>query len=198
MTTDEAQPARRPPLSFFVGPHELLWPDPERGPWLVRATFGKVGEATEVVGLSVRSLGAPDLEERFRHAPPLEEGLPLPLTTEVWRALPVGRLMAQMKAGTKKALHEAGLLEGRPGSAARWTAPRRRDGVDLARVAEVYLEAQRAGCHPTEAVRTELGPMSKSAAAQRVSRARQAGLLGPTTRGRSSGAPARPEAGRSD
>ncbi len=56
----------------------------------------------------------------------------------------------------------------------------------LAEVARVYDEAWRAGKPPTKAV-AEHFVISDSAAAKRVSRARVAGLLPETTRGRPSG-----------
>jgi hypothetical protein len=175
---------------FLLSPHELLWPDPRRGPWLLTPTFGTVAGRVEVVGLQVRSLGA-DQDDRRRMLPrvdpPLDEGLPLPLTPEVWR-LPVARLTAQMRASWMRALEGSGAFTGNPEAERKWTRPPRRSGIDLERVAEVYLQAVASGGKPLEAVR-RLGPMSKSAAAQQVSRACDAGLLVRRGRGRPAGPP---------
>jgi len=191
MPSEHIEPTRRrPPLSSLLGPREVLWPDSQRGPWLVSADFGRIGDRMEVVGLNVRSLGAPDLEKRFALAR-RPRGLELPalLTVQVWRSLPVGRLTAQLRAAWLAALDESGLLERNPAAAERWTAQRRQGGVDLEQVAAVYLKALAEGRSPTEAVRVECGPMSKSAAAQRVSRACDAGFLVRTKKGRAAGPP---------
>lgn len=187
---------RRPTPSSVLLPHELLWPDAERGPWLVRAAFGRVGERIEVVGVELQSLGVPELVERFgeMREGPSGESLPLALTSELWRTLPLGRLLAQARTAWLEALDDTGLLERNPDAAQLWTGPRRRGRVDLERVAAIYLAAMRPGGSgkPLEDVMERLGPMSKSAAAQRVSRARAAGLLAPTTRGRPSTLPGSP------
>ncbi len=192
MTTDDAghDEDERSPL-FMHGPHELLWPDAQRGPWLLTPTFAAVAGRIEVVGLQVRSLGS-TADDRLRMVrrgdPPLDEGLPLPLTPDVWR-LPVARLTAQMRASYLRALDEAGVLADNPAAERKWTRPPRRSGVDLERVAEVYLDAVRSRGKPLEAVVRRLGPMSKSAAAQQVSRACDAGLLVRRGRGRPAGPP---------
>jgi hypothetical protein len=185
-----AQSEGEPRIRSLLMPHELLWPDVDNGPWLVSAAFGRVDGRAEVVGVTLESLGSPALVRRFGDAGSPEQVLPHALTTDVWRRLPIGRLMAQARASWKDGLGRSGLLLENPAAAEAWERPRRRGQVDLAQVAEVYLRAQRVGRPPTEAVRLAFGPMSKSAAAQRVSRARQQGLLAPTGRGRSSGEPA--------
>jgi hypothetical protein len=68
-------------------------------------------------------------------------------------------------------------------AAADMAAPHRETGR-LAEVAAVYRQAWKRGRPPTEAVADHF-TISQSAAAKRVSRARQAGYLPPTTRGRS-------------
>ncbi len=188
MTTDETRNSdedRCTPM-FMLAAHELLWPDAQRGPWLLTPTFGTVEGRVEVVGLRMRSLGSdPTDRQRMvrRGDPPLDDGLPLPLTPEVWR-LPVARLTGQMRASWVRALEESGALASNPAAERKW----RRSGVDLERVAEIYLQAVGIGDNPLEAVR-RLGPMSKSAAAQQVSRACDAGLLVRRGRGRSAGPP---------
>ena len=176
---------------FALGPDELLWPDAERGPWLLTPTFAPVDGRMEVVGLGMRSLGSrPNDRLRMvrRTDPPIDEGLPLPVTQDVWR-IPVARLIAQMRASYLRAVDESGHLAQNPTAAQKWIRPPRRSGIDLARVAEVYLDAVSTGGNPLEAVRQHLGPMSKSAAAQQVSRACDAGLLRRRGRGRTAGPP---------
>jgi hypothetical protein len=56
----------------------------------------------------------------------------------------------------------------------------------LAEVAAIYMAAWRARGNPTKAVAESLS-LSRSAAAKRVARARQAGLLPATTKGRPAG-----------
>ncbi len=190
MVTGGDDLASRGRVSDLLAPHEVLWPDPHQGPWLVTAVFGQVDQRPEVVGLSLQSLGTPELLARFGDShPAVEHALPRALTAEVWRSLPVGRLTAQARASWKGALQESGLLSQSPAAAELWKSRRRLGGVDLELVADVYLQALQAGRSPTKAVQEAFGPMSKSAAAQRVSRAREAGFLAPTARGRSSGQP---------
>jgi hypothetical protein len=66
--------------------------------------------------------------------------------------------------------------------------PIERGPEHLAQVAKVYAHAYRAGQRPTEAVRQEW-QVSKTTAAKWVARAREAGLLGPTTQRRAGGVP---------
>lgn len=171
--------------------HERLWPDPQRGPWLLTPTFADVKGRIEVVGLQMRSLGSRSSDRQRKTAcwdSRLDDELPVPLTPLAWR-LPVAQLTSAMRASYLSALEESGLLAANPEAASKWVRPRRRGGVALERVAEVYIEASREGNpKPLEAV-MRLGPMSKSAAAQLVSRACDVGLLVRQGRGKRATAP---------
>lgn len=192
-----------------LAPHERLWPDPERGPWLVTAQFARVDGRMEVVGLELRSARRHkrdddgrivDAEPRLREMLPpaysdlenLTDREPLPLKSEVWRSLPVAALSNELRAAHVEALDDSGILAANPRAAARWQGPsedRREDRrVTLEDVAAIYLDALDEGRPPTQAVARAL-VLSKSAAAQRVARARAAGLLGETRKGLPSRAP---------
>ena len=120
-------------------------------------------------------------------------------TTSVLRDLPFATIVADLRR--EKAEGDIGFydwLEGQPGfdseadraellrlksaAAAEMAAPRRETGW-LSEVAAVYRLAWEDGRPPTEAVADHF-QITHSAAAKRVSRARQAGFLPPTTRGR--------------
>jgi hypothetical protein len=185
-------------------PEQRLWPDPERGPWLVTARFARVDGRMEVVGLDLRSTRTVDLvdgqyvdaEPHLRHVlPPSSSAIenetgrePIPLKSEVWRKLPVAALAAELRAAWVAALEDSGLLASNPRAAERWTGPADGGRVTLEDVAAIYLAAQDAGRPPTKTVAETLH-LSHSAASTRVGRARAAGLLSPTTRGLSSGGP---------
>ena len=187
-----------------LAPHERLWPDPQRGPWLVTARFARVDGRMEVAGLELRSTRRAevvdgrivDAEPRLRELLPPEtvelENLtgrePLPLKSEVWRSLPVAALSAELRASWVEALDDSGLLTANPRAAARWQGPSEDRRATLEDIAAIYLDALDEGRPPTKAVQEALH-LSKSAAAQRVARARDAGLLGETRKGLPSRAP---------
>lgn len=191
--------------STGLAPYERLWPDAQRGPWLVTAQFARVDGRMEVVGLELRSArrhkrdddgrivdAEPRLREVLPPAYPDLENLtgrePLPLKSEVWRSLPVAALSTELRASWVDALDDSGLLAANPRAAARWQGPREDRRVTLEDVAAIYLDALDEGRPPTKAVQEALH-LSKSAAAQRVARARAAGLLGETRKGLPSRAP---------
>ena len=182
-----------------------LWPDPQRGPWLVTAQFARVDGRMEVVGFELRSArrhkqdedgrivdAEPHLREVLPPAYPDLENLtgrePLQLKSEVWRSLPVAALASELRAAHVEALDDLGLLAANPRAAARWQGSSEDRRATLEDVAAIYLDALDEGQPPTKAVQEALH-LSKSAAAQRVARARTAGLLGETRKGLPSRAP---------
>lgn len=185
-----------------------LWPDPERGPWLIRATFARVDGRMEVVGLELRSVRRADRDPKTRELvdaephlagvlpsqswPHLEDSTgrePLPLRADVWRSVPVAQIASELRTAYVDVLEDSGALGAvDPRVRARWQGPSEDRAATLEDVAAVYLDALDAGKPPTKAVKDKLH-LSKSAAAQRVARARAAGLLAPTRKGLPSGAP---------
>lgn len=168
-----------------IGPHECLWVDDDSRPWLVRATFARVGERMEVVGMEVRSVRLDGEEHLAPYLPTKSDGSssPVPMNSTVWRA--VGTLASELRHHYVSALDGAGLLDrvGNERAAAAWRAPRDRVEARLEEVAAVYKAAVDDGRSTTRAVADHFG-LSEHAAAKRVQRAREAGHLPPTNRGR--------------
>jgi hypothetical protein len=152
------------------------------GPWVIVVSLAEVRGRLECVGLDVQA------------SRPLK---PTPLTASAYRALPLGEIV---KAAKQKLLRDAGPqggdveLEKLKEKAEREL--RRRDTSlggapgrppeHFAEVANVYAKAWREGRPPVQAVEM-WGGVSRSAAAKWVYRARQLGLLAPTTKGKPSG-----------
>lgn len=166
-----------------LGVNERLWRDGNNRTWLVKATFGRVGERIEIVELRARSSRMPN-EERLAKFLPIAGG-----GTAVYpkaRALRTnGRLGREMKEHYLAALCQSGMLR-QPGNErirARWLAPRDRVETPLEEVAEVYNAALDVDQSTRLAVSQRFF-ISSSAAAKRIRRAREAGLLPKARRGR--------------
>lgn len=165
------------------------WQDPDGNVWDVVTEWAEVDGRAECVGLTLRSYHF-DGEvggRRLLRVRPTRKAAIQPVTSTIWRAFNAAgfieqrrRVMAEGTGTMRK--HE------------KFRAPRRRGltGADgnplppmdaLEAVARVYTDASNAGRNPTKAV-AEAFTLSDSAAAKRVSRARAAGLLPPTTAGR--------------
>jgi hypothetical protein len=152
------------------------------GPWVIVVSLAEVRGRLECVGLDVQT------------SRPLK---PTPLTASAYRALPLGEIV---KAAKRKLLRDAGPLGGDVGleklkEKAQRELGRRdkslggapgRPPEHFAEVADEYAKAWREGRPPVQAV-AAWGGVSRSAAAKWVYRARQLGLLAPTTKGRPSG-----------
>jgi hypothetical protein len=187
----------------------MLWPDPRKGPWLLTVTWGSVNGRVEVVGLEMRSAkrsGRPGEEDpleqrlgewlpptsRFDDNPTGRE--PVPVSAEAWRSVPVGRIVDELRA---HAVRDREDLEPFYGAEAlrAWRRPRSRTAATLEDVAAIYRQAWQAGDRkPTTAVAERL-KIAHSTAAKRVQRAREAGLLPATTKGRAVGSPVTDEGG---
>lgn len=169
------------------------WEAPDGTTWTVQFTWAELNGRVECVGLALLH---PDHMQ--------------PITSMTWRAVPVRQLIDGRRTFMDRALGfwEKQAREERPRrmrdadafqqTRKKWTAPRARklvgaDGHELstedalAEVARIYREAWRAGLNPTKAVADAL-KLSRSAAAKRVRRARDAHLLPDTTRGRATAA----------
>jgi hypothetical protein len=152
------------------------------GPWVIVVSLAEVRGRLECVGLDVQA------------SRPLK---PTPLTASAYRALPLGEIV---KTAKRKLLRGAGPQGENAGleslkEKARRELSRRdtslggapgRPPEHFAEVADEYAKAWREGRPPVQAV-AAWGGVSRSAAAKWVYRARQLGLLAPTTKGKPSG-----------
>ncbi len=174
----------------------LLWPDPRQGPWLLRLMWAPVRGRIECVGMEIR--GYRETGEGWPPELPSWDEDPPILQTSILRDMPLHSIVSDMRR--EMAEQSEGFVawlaaqpefatpedqEGLRQLTASWREPPG-SVSGLAEVARVYDEAWRAGKPPTKAV-AEHFVISDSAAAKRVSRARVAGLLPETTRGRPSG-----------
>lgn len=145
------------------------WPDRKRGPWQLNLTFELVDGRFSLVGLEIKPAGKPTR-----------------LNSGVLRSISLGRLFDADKGLAEllppSRVREA-LVQGTSPSPGR---PLQYGHDHLVRVASIYREAWTAGGHPTKTVAQRLH-MSRSAAAKWVAKARDAGLLAPTERGRAGG-----------
>jgi hypothetical protein len=170
---------------------ELLWPHPRIGPWLITMTWTGIEGREEPVGLVIRSYRESG-QEWPRVLPTLDQA-PAVLTTTTLRELPFATIVADLRRERRGA--HVGLVdhlaaqpeyqsEADQASLRRLrSAGMRRPAAQLAEVARVYSQAWHDGLHPTQAV-ADYFTITPSAAAKRVSRARQAGYLPTTTRGK--------------
>jgi len=162
---------------------QVRWPDPKTGPWRVTCQWANVDGYARLIGVYVRGFdgeNGPNPGERVET-----------LTATVFRGLPLielaDRALAQAKR--RQAQFQVGPVVddgvdifGSYTPEARTGRPRL-TADDLARVAATYRAG---GTKPTKAVADAEG-ISVSAAGKRVARAREAGLLEPTTQGRVGG-----------
>jgi hypothetical protein len=168
----------------------LLWRDAHRVPWLIRVLWANVEGRLECAGFEIRSYreGA---QEWPPGLPARDQG-PAILTTTTLRELPFATIVADLRR-EKARVHRGFIdfLAAQPEnqSEADQAALRRlrsagtRRTAALADVAKVYRQAWQNGRPPTRAVAAHF-KISQSAAAKRVSRARQAGYLPFTTQGK--------------
>ncbi len=185
------------PLSSLFS-DSLLWHDAGSAPWLITVTWGSVNGRVEAVGVEMRSARGSDSDaleaELAKWLPPASRfddnptgRQPVPITATTWRRVPVGRLVDDLR---KRAAKDREALEPIVGAGAltAWRRPRRPAApATLEDVAAVYREVwQRGDRKPTVAVARRFS-ISHSTAAKRVQRAREAGLLPQTSRGRAAG-----------
>lgn len=166
--------------SRHLKPGVQEWTASDGSRWIVRTGWAEVGGRAECVNIAIESV----------------DDMPRPITTSLLRSVPFASLIeadALEQAGAGPPAMQA--AEGR-----LFTRGRKVVGPGgsplppaevLAEVAAIYREAWGgqgpARRNPTQAVAEKLA-ISRSAAAKRVRRARDAGLLPETTRGRASAA----------
>lgn len=164
------------------------WPDFLEGPYFLVFHWALTpdGQRVECVGVDLRTYADEEMsgvKEGWR-GPRAEDASARTITTDVWRSLRLGELVDSERRAFAEQI-------GRDPQFASWAATWRRPrprGLHLARgdhraVADIYLEAMRAGDPPRQAVADTFG-ISPSSAANRIARARAHGLLPATTRGR--------------
>jgi hypothetical protein len=208
-----SRPEGRDVLAFS----EILWPDPRRGPWYVRALWVEVGGRPEPAGVVVWH-GAKQDPQNMLGWLPLPGTSPAPIRAgDIRSRLPWRDLLGTLRE--KAAKHEQGYRDqiaaiaadpGRP-EMRKWfldelasaeelkfapvTEPKRIGRPPLygpehfAQVADKYREAWAKGDAPTQAV-ADAFTVERSTAAKWVARARGMGLLGEARPGRPGFAPA--------
>jgi hypothetical protein len=182
-----AEPTRRPPVveqdldgaefeDAFTEAQMTFhrWPD-EDGPWMLRLYWQTIDGRPECVGMKLSSMAT---RAENRHVPPHLQmpATGVPLTTGIIRDMKLGeRISSGRKAvspGRREVQRPVGLRES--------TFER------LKEAARIYQEAFAAGGKPTTAVAEHYG-LTVGGASNLVSRARDIGLLPPTSRGSSQG-----------
>lgn len=179
--------------------NSVLWPDPQTGPWWLMFRWAMVSGRPECVGVDIRSCR--ETGQDWPPELPLWSQTPPTLTWEVWRSLPVptivrdlrqhfaqldARWWREMAEDPAMADNEGDRMELRRSAAkaeARVAGATALPSSVYEEVARVYREAWQAGDNPTQAVATHF-TLTASAAAKRVMRARQAGLLPATRKGK--------------
>lgn len=172
---------------------DFLWPDPAAGPWWVKIWWRSQRGVPTPVGISLRSWVT---REESRATGP-HNALPAPkdevlfpaITGKLLRSLPLGQFIEATHSQYEQLLDLPSWREWPDAAADRAAmADGRRTGTrDLGdahygEVARIYREAVKRRESPTKAV-AEAFTISKSTAAKQVARARERGLLPPTSRG---------------
>lgn len=155
------------------------YPDPDRGPWMLELRFQDVDGRPECVGLKLTSMAT---REENDQAPPhlqLPE-IGIPLTTGIIRDLKLGERIRDSRTHLDRPLF------GEPAPVVRPSGMRESTFKRLEEAAEVYKAAFAGQGKPTSAVAEHFG-LTVGGASNLVSRARELGLLPPTSQGASHG-----------
>jgi len=156
--------------------------------------WAPVGDRNECVGLEIRSYREREGDRAWPPELPTWDQGPAVLTTTTLRGLPFASIVAELRREmlTQDAdfydwlAHQPEYQSEADQAKLRRLRSRgsgRQSAAALTEVAQVYRHAWETGQPPTRAV-AEHFTISQSAAAKRVSRARQAGYLPLTTRGK--------------
>lgn len=158
------------------------WPSPRTGPhalvfrWAMTLDRNRI----ECVGLELCTAAYSGLIVA-EGLPTIEQGTRVPLDAELWRKVPVREEIERERSSLAR--H----MDPDDPRSEPWRRRRPRGGFlrrgDFQKVADVYTDALRRGEPPRLAVAVKF-QLSPSAAAKRIARAREHGLLPPTTRGR--------------
>lgn len=146
---------------------EHRWPDEDEGPWLIVLRWDEIDGRPECVGLDMSRLHR---EQTLLVESDHEASYFTFLTAAALRRLPLADLIAQDRAQLAPPVEAVGGM--------------RKSAADRLRLAaEVYRQAAAEGGKPTKAVADHFG-ISSGGASNLVARARAAGLLPPTSRGK--------------
>lgn len=154
------------------------YPDKD-GPWMLQIYFQDIDGRPECVGLKLSSMATAD--ENREVPPPLQmPAMGIPLTPGLIRELKLGEQIRDAQASMGFGLNGVAPAASRP--------PGMRDSTyrRLQEAADVYRAAFAAGGKPTTAVAGHFG-LTVGGASNLVSRARELGLLPPTSQGASHG-----------
>jgi hypothetical protein len=167
----------------------LMWPDAERGPWLLRVIWTRIAGRLECAGVEIRSCR--DGRETWPPELPRWDEDPEILTATTLRQLALGAILSDLREdGWERTDQFAGEIEAEPAddelreiaAAMRRQAsldrrPRRPRGIPpLTEVAQVYRDARDRRENPTQAVANRWDA-AHSTAAKWVMRARADGYL---------------------
>lgn len=182
---------------------EMLWPEPERGPWYVRVWWGDTGRLMpEPIGLWLWKGAVPDTDDPTLHAfRPIGDG-PQTITATDVDGLPVGAILASLRKKARQ--HEeqyrafldayptlpAGVTPDDLKGDAQFTTQRRARGrppeygpAHYERVATVYRDALNDGDRAaTRAVMREFPHASRRTVSRWIAKAADLGLLGAAER----------------
>ncbi|GAA2347204.1 hypothetical protein GCM10010170_034570 [Dactylosporangium salmoneum] len=152
------------------------FPDEEQGPWMLRLYWQQIDGRTECVGMKLSSMASP---AENRAVPPHLQmptvGVPLPLT-----------LVRDLKLGEIIRAERERLDAGQVVAPAKPPSLRQSTWERLQEAATIYRAAYATSGKPTSAVADHFG-LTVGGASNLVSRARELGLLPPTSRGASQG-----------
>lgn len=171
-----------------------LWPDPRKGPFAVWLHFAVIDGRAECVGVEVRSFAWPT--DMYARRLPAKDAATEVVSAEVLRSVRVGELVSRHRDDVRSTVAryvDESWPDDAHAAAQAWGDESVSDRVRAA--AQIYMREYGTG-RPTKAVEQEL-LVSYSAAAKLVQRARDAGLLPATTRGRARIAPAKKQTARS-
>lgn len=163
----------------YAGTDSVLWPNPKSGPWRVQCTWANVDGYTRLIEVNVTS------DTTVRDGKLTQ----VPITASTLRDLPLDHVAGLVLQKVRKTAQSQHVGPGDPGEILGTyveggkTGRRPLTTEQLAQVASIYRAAP---TKPTKAVADALG-ISSSAAAKRVVRAREAGLLESTSQGRAGG-----------
>lgn len=150
-------------LPDFDETTQRRWPDDETGPWLLTIYWARRNGRPFAAGMQLVPVDADAAEQ-------------VTLMTSTLRDLRIAEIIIEDREQLK---HEP-----EPVPAPELQIAGMRDSTvrRLRRTAEIYLDAWRAGDPPTQAVARRMN-LTQNAAANLVRRAREAGLLPPTSAG---------------
>jgi hypothetical protein len=175
----------------YLGTHRIPWPT-DKGPWVLVFHLALAeDQVPRCVGVDLRSFS---IAKDGKSVTPVGESLQQ-LTAQVWRDVAIqSEMIAAMDAHLRKQMAPFVSKKTRDRSARRAGPKVFWDEAALRSVALVYRANLGTGS-PTKAV-AETFDVSPSMAAKLVSRARKAGLLGKTSKGRAGGASPSPKTSR--